>query len=31
MIRSDVKFEGTKISQARVDPMLFGVGIGYRF
>lgn len=31
MIRSDVKFEGTKISQARLDPLLFGVGIGYRF
>jgi outer membrane protein len=31
MIRSDVKFEGTRISQARVDPLLFGVGIGYRF
>jgi outer membrane protein len=31
MIRSDVKFEGTKISQARLDPFLFGVGIGYRF
>jgi outer membrane protein len=31
MIRSDVKFEGTRISQARLDPFLFGVGIGYRF
>ncbi len=31
MIRSDVKFDGTKISQARLDPFLFGVGIGYRF
>lgn len=31
MIRSDVKFEGTKISQVRLDPFLFGVGIGYRF
>lgn len=31
MIRSDVKFQGTKISQARLDPFLFGVGVGYRF
>jgi outer membrane protein len=30
-IRSDVKFDGAKISQARIDPLLFGVGIGYRF
>ncbi len=31
MIRSDVKFQGTRISQARIDPLLFGVGVGYRF
>ncbi len=31
MIRSDVKFDGTKISEARLDPLLFGVGFGYRF
>jgi len=31
MIRSDVKFQGTKISQARIDPLLFGIGAGYRF
>jgi outer membrane protein len=31
MIRSDIKFKGTKISQARLDPLLFGVGVGYRF
>jgi len=31
MIRSDVSFEGTKISQARIDPWLLGVGFGYRF
>ncbi len=31
MIRSDVKFDGTKILQARIDPLLFGVGVGYRF
>ncbi len=31
MIRSDVKFNGTKISEARIDPVLAGVGIGYRF
>jgi outer membrane protein len=31
MIRSDVKFNGVKITQARIDPFLFGVGVGYRF
>jgi outer membrane protein len=31
MIRSDVKFQGTKISEARIDPLLFGIGVGYRF
>jgi len=31
MIRSDVKFDGTKISEARIDPILAGVGVGYRF
>lgn len=31
MIRSDVKFHGATISQARLDPLLFGVGLGYRF
>ncbi len=31
MIRSDVKFQGTRISQARLDPVLIGVGVGYRF
>jgi len=31
MLRSDIKFEGTKISEARLDPLLLGVGIGYRF
>lgn len=31
MIRSDIKFDGTKISEARIDPFLFGLGIGYRF
>jgi outer membrane protein len=31
MIRSDVKFQGSKISEARIDPLLFGVGVGYRF
>jgi len=30
-LRSDVKFDGTKISQARIDPLLFGIGVGYRF
>ena len=31
MIRSDVKYQGVKISAARLDPFLFGVGVGYRF
>ena len=31
MIRSDIRFAGTKISQVRIDPFLFGVGVGYRF
>ncbi len=31
MIRSDVEYKGTKISEARIDPLLFGVGVGYRF
>lgn len=31
MLRSDVKFAGTKISQARIDPVLLGFGVGYRF
>ena len=30
-IRSDVKLDGAKISQARIDPFLYGIGIGYRF
>jgi len=31
LLRSDVKFQGTKISEARLDPFLVGVGVGYRF
>jgi len=31
MLRSDVKFNGGKISQARLDPFLVGIGVGYRF
>lgn len=31
MIRSDVKLNGTKLTQARIDPFLFGIGVGYRF
>jgi outer membrane protein W len=31
MIRSEVKFQGAKISDAIIDPLLFGLGIGYRF
>jgi len=30
-IRSDVKLGGTKVSTVKVDPLLFGIGIGYRF
>lgn len=30
-IRSDVMIAGTKVSKAKVDPVLFGVGVGYRF
>ncbi|MBO9538386.1 OmpW family outer membrane protein [Herbaspirillum sp.] len=30
-IRSDVKIGGAKVSSVRIDPWLFGVGIGYRF
>ena len=30
-IRSDVKFDQTKITNVKIDPILFGVGIGYRF
>ena len=31
LLRSDVDFRGSKISEAKLDPLLFGVGIGYRF
>jgi len=31
MIRADVKAGGAKVSEARVDPLLLGAGIGYRF
>jgi outer membrane protein len=31
MIRSDIKYQGTKISEVRLDPFLFGIGVGYRF
>ncbi len=30
-IRSDVKAGGTKVTTVKVDPMLVGVGVGYRF
>jgi len=30
-IRSDVLVAGTKVSKVKVDPVLFGVGVGYRF
>jgi outer membrane protein len=31
MLRTDVRFQGTKISEARLDPLLLGFGVGYRF
>lgn len=30
-IRSDVKIGGVKASAVKVDPVLFGIGVGYRF
>jgi len=30
-IRSDVTLNGTKISNVKVDPLLVGIGVGYRF
>ncbi|WP_317203415.1 OmpW/AlkL family protein [Janthinobacterium sp.] len=30
-IRSDVSIAGTKVSNVKVDPVLIGVGLGYRF
>ena len=30
-IRSDVKAGGAKVTTVKVDPMLYGVGVGYRF
>lgn len=30
-IRADVKLGTQKVSQVKVDPWLFGVGVGYRF
>ena len=30
-IRSDVKAGGVKVTTVKVDPMLYGVGVGYRF
>ena len=30
-IRSDVMIAGAKVSKVKVDPVLFGVGVGYRF
>jgi outer membrane protein len=31
MIRTDVKVAGTKIGEFKADPLLFGVGLGWRF
>lgn len=30
-IRSDVKLNGAKVSNVQIDPVLIGVGLGYRF
>jgi outer membrane protein len=30
-IRSDVKISGARASEVKVDPLLIGVGVGYRF
>jgi outer membrane protein len=30
-IKSDVKAGGVKVTTVKVDPMLYGVGVGYRF
>lgn len=30
-IRSDVSLAGTKLTEVKVDPLLIGIGIGYRF
>jgi outer membrane protein len=30
-LRSDVMISGTKVSTVRIDPWLFGAGVGYRF
>jgi outer membrane protein len=30
-IRSDVKVGGDKVSEVKIDPWLFGIGVGYRF
>lgn len=31
MLRTDVKLNGTKLAKVKVDPVLFGIGVGYRF
>jgi outer membrane protein len=31
MLRADVKLDSAKVSRVDVDPLLFGVGVGYRF
>jgi outer membrane protein len=30
-IDTDVKLNGTKLTNLRIDPVLFSVGVGYRF
>jgi len=31
MIRTDVKLAGAKVGEFKADPLLFGVGLGWRF
>jgi outer membrane protein len=30
-LRTDVKSAGAKVGELRIDPVLIGVGVGYRF
>ena len=31
MVRPEVRLDGVRLSEVRIDPLLFGVGLGYRF
>jgi len=31
MLRADVKLDGTKLAQVRLDPLMLGIGVGYRW